>query len=320
MKRIALILLACLLHAGTAFAQAWPTKPVRLLVGFNAGGPTDLVARLIAEQLTDKFKQPFVVENRPGGNGAVATQAVIASPPDGYTLLIGTSGAMTVSPAMLKVMPFNPLKDLTAVSFLAAYPYALVVPATLPVTDVRGLVEYIRKNPRTVSFSSAGTGSVNHLAGEWFNSIIKLDIIHVPYKGDAPALTDLIAGRVQMGFNTLTTSMPQVKAGKLRALAVTSQSQTSLAPGLPTMVELGYSGFVVEPWNGVFGPANMPADLTLRINQAVNEILARPAVQAKIAETGQYSVIESPESMRRRMEQQTARWREIARAANVQPE
>jgi tripartite-type tricarboxylate transporter receptor subunit TctC len=303
-----------------ASAQTWPSRPVKLLVGFAAGGPTDLVARVIAQRLTQQTGQPFVVENRPGANGTVATREVIGAAPDGYTLLIGTSGALTVSPSLLKQMPYDPLKDLTSVALLAGYPYLMVVPPTAPINDVRELVAYAKANPEKGSFSSAGIGSVNHLAGEWFSTITKLNLTHVPYKGDSPAISDLMTGRLLFGFNTVTTAMPQVKGGKLRAIAVTSEKRTDLAPGIPTMIELGYPGFVVEPWNGILGPARMPKELTDRINSVVNGVLGDPAVKTRIMETGQYAIIESPEEMRKRIEQQTSRWREIARAANVQPE
>jgi tripartite-type tricarboxylate transporter receptor subunit TctC len=312
------------LMLGTALAalaqDAYPNKPVRLLVGFAAGGPTDQVARVVATELTEKFKQPFIVDNRPGGNGAIAAQAVIGGAPDGYTLLVGTSGALTVSPSILKNMPYQPLKDLTAVSMLAGFPYALVVPTELPVHDLKSLVDYVRANPGKVSYSSAGIGSVNHLAGEWFKSLAGIDISHVPYKGDAPALVDLVAGRVQMGFNTPTTAMPQVRAGKLRAIAATSEAPTNLIPGLPAMAQNGFPGFVVEPWNGILGPAGMPKDAVQKLNRAVNEILARPDVQAKVQATGQYVLLGDEDALRKRMERETAKWREVARLANVQPE
>ena len=319
MKRL-LVFAALLLSALCASAQTWPSRPVKLIVGFAAGGPTDLVARVIAQRLSQQTGQPFVVENRPGANGAVGTKEVIGSSADGYTLLIGTSGALTVSPSLLKQMPYEPLRDLMPVAMLAGYPYVMVVDAAAPVKDVRELVAYAKANPDKGSFSSAGTGSVNHLGGEWFASVAKLSLTHVPYKGDAPALTDLIAGRLLFGFNTITTSMPQVRAGKLRAIAVTSEKRTDLAPGIPTLVEQGYPGFVVEPWNGLFGPAKMPKEVVDRINTVLGTVLADPAVKAKILETGQYAIVEAPDEMRKRMEQQTARWREIARAAKVQPE
>jgi tripartite-type tricarboxylate transporter receptor subunit TctC len=293
---------------------------VKLLVGFAPGGPTDLVARLIAQRLTQQTGQAFVVENRPGANGALAAREVIGSAPDGYTLLVGTSGALTVSPSLLKQMSYEPLRDLTPVAMLAGYPYVLVVQPTAPINDVRELVAYAKANPDKGAFSSAGIGSVNHLAGEWFSTLTKLNLSHVPYKGDSPALSDLMTGRLLFGFNTVTTSMPQVKAGKLRAIAVTSEKRTDLAPGIPTMIEQGYPGFVVEPWNGVLGPAKMPKDVVDRINSVVAAALVDPTVKTKIMETGQYPIVESPEDMRKLIEQQTARWRDIARAANVQPE
>ncbi len=315
-----IVFAALLASALCASAQTWPSRPVKLIVGFAAGGPTDLVARVIAQRLSQQTGQPFVVENRPGANGAVGTKEVIGSPADGYTLLIGTSGALTVSPSLLKQMPYEPLRDLTPVAMLAGYPYVMVVDPAAPIKDVRELVAYAKANPDKGSFSSAGTGSVNHLAGEWFASVAKLNLTHVPYKGDAPALADLMTGRLLFGFNTITTSMPQVRAGKLRAIAVTSEKRTDLAPGIPTLIEQGYPGFVVEPWNGLFGPAKMPKEVVDRINSVLGTVLADPAVKAKILETGQYAIVETPDEMRKRMEQQTARWREIARAAKVQPE
>lgn len=278
-----------------------------------------MVARVVAQQLEKKFNQTFIVENRPGGNGAIAAQQVIASAPDGHTLLVGTSGALTVNPITSKSMPYK-VQDLTPIVGLAGYPYQLVVPSELPAKDVKELIGYIKQNPGKVFFSSSGNGSVNHLAGEWFRSITKTDIVHVAYKGDAPAISDLISGRVQMGFNTVTTSTPHVRSGKLRSLGVTSEQRTELAPGVPTLVEQGYAGFVVEPWNGLLGPANMPKDLVKRINDAVVEILKRPDIQAKIFETGQYVILESPEQFAQRITDQTARWKKIADEAGYQPE
>lgn len=319
MKKL-IVFATLLLSALCASAQTWPARPVKLLVGFAPGGPTDLVARLIAQRLTQQTGQAFVVENRPGANGALAAREVIGSAPDGYTLLVGTSGALTVSPSLLKQMSYEPLRDLTPVAMLAGYPYVLVVQPTAPINDVRELVAYAKANPDKGAFSSAGIGSVNHLAGEWFSTLTKLNLSHVPYKGDSPALSDLMTGRLLFGFNTVTTSMPQVKAGKLRAIAVTSEKRTDLAPGIPTMIEQGYPGFVVEPWNGVLGPAKMPKDVVDRINSVVAAALVDPTVRTKIMETGQYPIVETPEDMRKLIEQQTARWRDIARAANVQPE
>ena len=319
MKKL-IVFATLLLSALCASAQTWPARPVKLLVGFAPGGPTDLVARLIAQRLTQQTGQAFVVENRPGANGALAAREVIGSAPDGYTLLVGTSGALTVSPSLLKQMSYEPLRDLTPVAMLAGYPYVLVVQPTAPINDVRELVAYAKANPDKGAFSSAGIGSVNHLAGEWFSTLTKLNLSHVPYKGDSPALSDLMTGRLLFGFNTVTTSMPQVKAGKLRAIAVTSEKRTDLAPGIPTMIEQGYPGFVVEPWNGVLGPAKMPKDVVDRINSVVAAALVDPTVKTKIMETGQYPIVESPEDMRKLIEQQTARWRDIARAANIQPE
>ena len=313
-------LLALLALAGTATAQNYPSKPVRMLVGYSAGGPTDLAARILAEQLSQKLGQPFIVENRAGANGTMATQFVMASPPDGHTLLISTSGALTVQPAMIKSMPYSPLNDLAPVSMLAGFPYFLTVHPSVPVNDVKSLVAYLKSRPGQISYSSAGPGTVNHMAGEWFKELTKVDIVHVPYKGDASAVVDLIAGHVQMGFTTLTTSMPHVKTGRLKALALTSPRPTELAAGFTPMVDLGFPDFIVEPWNGVFGPAKLPPAVTQKLNEAINQVLSDPKVQARIAETGQYVIIESPAVIRARIVTQTERWRQVARLANLQPE
>jgi tripartite-type tricarboxylate transporter receptor subunit TctC len=308
------------LAAAAAGAQQWPARPIKLLVGFAAGGPTDQVARVVAQRITQLTGQSVVVENRPGANGAVATREVIGAPPDGYTLLVGTSGALTVSPSLLKQMPYEPLRDLTPVAMLAGYPYLMVVPPNSTLNDVKDLVAFAKANPDRASYSSAGVGSVNHLAGEWFANIVKVSMTHVPYKGDSPALADLMTGRLLFGFNTVTTAGPQVKAGKLRALGVTSEKRTELAPGIPTLIELGYPGFVVEPWNGILGTSKMPREVIDLIKAFVKDVRLDPAVKTRILETGQYPIVETSDEMRRRIEQQTARWREIARAANVQPE
>lgn len=319
LRRNLLVALTAALGIAGAHAQGdYPSKPVRMVVGFAAGGPTDQVARIVAERMAVRLKQPFIVENRPGGNGALAAQTVLGSAPDGYTLLVGTSGALTVSPALMKTMSYEP-RALSPVGLLAGYPYALVVHPSLPVNDVQGLVDYLRKTPKS-TFASAGPGSVNHLAGELFASLAKVELIHVPFKGDAPSLVDLMGGRVLMGFNTLATAMPQVKAGKLKALAVTSESVTPLAPGLQPMTTQGYPGFVVEPWNGLFGPSGLPQPIASKLNLALREVLSEPDVQARIAETGQYPLIDTPEGVRVRMREQSARWVQVVREANIQPE
>jgi tripartite-type tricarboxylate transporter receptor subunit TctC len=311
----------CVFSAVVSAQSNYPSKPVRIFVGFNPGGPTDIAVRILAEKLGERFKQAFVVENRTGANGAIAAQAMIAAAADGYTLLFGTSGALTISPLVQKNMGYQPLKDLAPIGLVAGYPYILVVSPDLPVNDVKSLVEYTKSHPRTVSFASSGIGSYNHFAGEWLKSLTGADIVHVPYKGDAPALADLVSGRVQMGFNTVSTAMPQVKVGKLKALAVTSAKPTNLAPGLPTMIELGYKDFVVEPWNGLFGPAALPKEIIDTLNKALSEILSDPAVQAKMTDSAQsYVLISTPEGLRRKMEEQSEHWRRVADSAGVRPE
>lgn len=298
--------------------QTYPARVVKVLVGFPPGGGSDVVARMMSERLGERFRQPFVVENRLGANGVIAMQAVISSPSDGYTLMVTTSGSLTVSPLLQKNMPHDLVTSFTPVALAVAFPFILFARSDFPASDVKGLVQYARDNPGKLSYGSPGIGSSNHLGGEWFKSLNKIDMTHVPYKGDAAAMADIIAGRLDIAFGPAILALPQVKSGKIKSLASTSSIRTRFAQGIPTMIESGAPEFIIEPWNGLVGPAGLPRDIVLRLNQAVNEELGRDDIQARLTEMNLYSITDTPEGFRRRLEQQLAHWSGVIKQAKIQ--
>ena len=275
--------LRCLLYlaftfAGSASAQAFPDKPIRLLVGFAAGGSADLAARAIADGLGASLGKPVIVENRPGAGSVIAASAVARAEPDGTTLLFG-SIALSVQVAVDPAVPLDPLNELAPVGLVAEAPNVLVVYPQLPVRTVKELIGYSRANP--VSFASSGVGTTLHLSGEMLKEVAKLDIVHVPYKGSGPALNDLMAGRVQMMFDNIVTSMPLIKAGKLRPLAVTTAKRTRQLPEVPTMVEAGFDNFETSVWFGLFAPKKTPRPVVERIAGAISASLSDPKIVAR---------------------------------------
>ena len=318
-----LLLLATALFAGLAAQAAtpeYPARPVTVIVGFSAGGPTDVVARMLAEQLTARFGQTFLIDNRAGANGGVAAQQTKAAAPDGYTLMIGSSGTLSITPGLRIAMPYDVARDFTPIALVASYPYFLVVPAQSPATDVQDLIRRARAATAPMSFASAGTGSVNHLAGEWFKSAAGFEATHVPYKGDSAAMTDLMAGRVDFAFISGAAASSQVRAGKLRALAVASEAPGKGGPGVPTMIEAGVPGFSAEPWNGLMGPAGMAPDVVARLNGAVNEIMLRPDMKLRLLALEQYPMTGTPAAFAGHIATQTKRWGDIIRIARIPKE
>ena len=311
-------LVAALLLAPAAHA-AFPEKPIRMLVGFTAGGPTDVIARTVAERLTDKLKQPVVVENRPGANSSIALQALKASAPDGYTVLVGTNGALTIAPVIQKNLAYDPLKDFAPVALMSSYPYLLVVnPKRLDVPDFKSFIDYARKHPRELSYGSTGVGTVNHLGAEQFWILTGVELVHVPYRGDSEAMVDIVAGHIPVYFATLTGAAPHVRSGAIRPFAITARKRTPLFPDLPTVAELGIPDFELVPWNGLIAPAGTPADVVATLNGAVNESLRHPDVQRRLAEFGLEALPDTPEAFRKLIEAELARWRDVAAKVKVE--
>lgn len=306
--------------AKSVLAQGYPTMPVKILCGSAPGGPTDVAARLAGRWLSERLGQPFIVENRVGANGQIAIQLLTQSKPDGYTLAAIPRGALTVAPAVQKSSRYNPLTDFTPIALIGEFPYVLVSRNGFPANDVAGLIGYAKKNPGKVTYGSAGTGSSNHLAGEWFAKEAHMTLTHIPYKGDSPGVSDLIAGLIDIYFMTPSVAMPQVQAGKIKVLGVASAAPTPLAAGVKTLVSSAVPGFEMSSWIGLLGPAGMPSELVSRINQVINDEASRPANKPAMLAIGQDPVIVTPAAFRARIEQDMKRFSALAREAHIELE
>ncbi|MGS1011503.1 Bug family tripartite tricarboxylate transporter substrate binding protein [Achromobacter anxifer] len=315
--RWALPALAAAISFNSAAAD-YPAKPVTLVIGFTAGGPTDAVGRYLARKLEAELGQTVVVENRAGANGVVAVQSVKRAAADGYTLMLGSSGTLSIEPVYKQKVDYQVLKDFQPVALVASYPYLLVVPSGSSFNNAQELIAGARQKPGTLTFASAGSGAVNHLAGEWFKSASKVDITHVPYKGDSAAIADLVAGRVDMAFLSAIAAMPQVQAGKLRALAIASAQPSPVAPGVPTVAQAaGIPGFTAEPWNGVLAPAGLPPDVTQRLNAAVNKVMGAAESRDALLKLGQFPMTGSADDFAQHIRTQTERWAQVIQDGNI---
>ena len=320
MRRIATAVLASVLalSAGTASAETnYPDRAVKIEVGYAAGGPLDVVARLIGDKLAQIWGKTVVVENVSGASGNIAADRVAKAVPDGYTLLLASNVNIAVNPKLYKNMPFDPVKDLVPITQVAYSPNILVVPNDLPVKSVQELVTYAKANPGKVSFASAGVGTTQHLAGELFKTIAKLDIQHVPYRGATPAITDLLGGRVSMFFGPPSSLLGLVKEGKVRALAVTSAQRFPAAPDLPTMIEAGYPGFVAVLSVGWMAPAGTPKDVIDRIYKDTAKALAAPDVRERLQKIGTEPMGTSPAEFAADIQREVPQWAEVIKAAGL---
>ena len=320
MRRIATAVLASvLLSAGTASAETnyYPDRAVKIEVGYAAGGPLDVVARLIGDKLAQIWGKTVVVENVSGASGNIAADRVAKAVPDGYTLLLASNVNIAVNPKLYKNMPFDPVKDLVPITQVAYSPNILVVPNDLPVKTVQELVTYAKANPGKVSFASAGVGTTQHLAGELFKTIAKVDIQHVPYRGATPAITDLLGGRVSMFFGPPSSLLGLVKEGKVRALAVTSAQRFPAAPDLPTMIEAGYPGFVAVLSVGWMAPAGTPKDVIDSIYKDTAKALAAPDVRERLQKIGTEPMGTSPAEFAADIQREVPQWAEVIKAAGL---
>lgn len=312
-----LIAAALVLQVGLAWgAEAYPARPIRLIVPFPPGGATDSITRLVAQKMSDDFKQQVVVDNKPGGGTIIATDVAAKAPADGYTLLVVTA-AYAVNPSLYRQLPYNPDKDLQPVSLISSAPNVLVVNPQLPVSSVAELIAYAKAHPHEINFASAGNGTSNHIAGEMFRSMAGIDIVHVPYKGDAPSITDLLAGRVQMLFIGLGPVAQYVKSGALKALAVSSAKPTSLVPGLAAVASV-LPGFESAVWNGIMVPAGTPADIVDRLQTEVARVLAEPDTRAKLAALGFDPVGDRPDAFAAYLRGEAQRSARVVREAGIQ--
>ena len=267
-------------------AQTYPTKPIRIVVPFPAGGTTDVLARAAAQKLTESLGQPAVVDNRPGAGGNIGAELVAKSPPDGYTLLMGTVGTHAINPSLYPKMPYDHVKDFAPVILVAGVPNVLVINPALPVNSVQELIAYAKANPGKLNFASSGNGTSIHLSGELFKTMAGVQMTHVPYKGSAPALQDLVGGQVQLMFDNLPSSLALIKGGKLKALAVTSSARAAALPDVPTLAESGLPGFEASSWFGLLAPAGTPQPIILKVNGDVAKWLASPEAKEKLLAQG----------------------------------
>ena len=315
-------------RAGLAFAACWigvagpaaaqyPEKLVRIVVPYIAGGNLDLIGRIAAQALTETLGQTFIVENKPGANGNVGTEQVARSAPDGYTLAMVSAGTLTINQSLYPKMPFDSEKDLTPIAVVASGPMVLEVHPSLPVTSVAELVAYAKAKPGTLNFGSGGNGTLAHLSLEMLKARAGIDIVHVPYKGTALALNDVTGGNIQGMFDTLSTSVPFIQTGKLRALAVTSERRTAIMADLPTIGEAGVSGYVAEAWSGLVGPAGMPAPVVARIQSTLATVLMRPETREKLARLGSEPVGGTPAEFAEMIRRDKAKWAEVIKASGA---
>ena len=301
-----------------ARAQAYPSRPVRLIVGTTAGGVQDIVARLMAQCLSEHFGQPFVVENRAGGAGNIGAEAVVRALPDGYTLLLVTANN-AINATLFKDLKFNFVRDIAPVAGISRNPLVMEVNPSVPVKTVPEFIAYAKANPGRVNFASAGIGSTPHVSAELFNMMSGINMIHVPYRGGAPAITDLLGGQVQVFFGNMESSIEHIRHGRLRALAVTTSTRSAALPDIPTIAEF-VPGYEASGWQGIGAPKNTPTDIVNRLNEEINAGLADPKVKSRLADLGGTPFVESPADFGELIADETEKWGKVIRAANIKAE
>jgi tripartite-type tricarboxylate transporter receptor subunit TctC len=306
------------LVAPAARAQAYPARPLRFIVGFPPGGGADIVTRIAAQALSERLGQPVVVENKPGASSNISLEALVASPPDGYTLVfVAASAAVNVS--LFDNLPFDLLRDVAPVSGLIDFPLVMVVSPSLPAKTIPEFIAHAKANPGKLSMASFGTGSTSHVSGELFQMMTGTKMVHVPYRGEAPALTDVIGGRVQLMFATFTGAQAHIKSGAVRLLAVAGKSRSEFLPDTPTIGE-SVPGYEANSWCGVGVPRGTAAEVVSRLNAAMNGSLADPAVKARLAAVGTTPIFYTPAGFGAYMASETEKWSKVVRAANIKPE
>lgn len=319
--RRGLLLAAAALSLTTAAVaqQAWPTKPIRLVVPFTPGGSSDILGRAIGQKLTESLGQPVVIDNVPGAGGSLGADKVAKSAADGYTLLMGHIGNLAVAPAMYPKLPYDPVKDFAPVAWVANVPNVLVVHPSVPAKNLQELVAYAKSRPGKLNYGSGGNGSAAQLATEYFKMQTKAFIVHVPYRGTSPAVTDLVAGQTDMLFSGAPAVISFVKSGQLRALAVSSKKRLEALPDVPTVAETGYPGFEADQWYGVVAPAGTPADIVRKLNSQINQALNSPELKTRLQTEGAIAMPTTPEAYGAHIKREIARWKPVVQAGNIQP-
>jgi tripartite-type tricarboxylate transporter receptor subunit TctC len=313
-------LAAILAPAGASAAEAYPAKPIRMVVTFPAGGPSDVIVRIIGQRVNDLHGVTIIADNRGGAGGIVGTEIVARAAPDGYTFLVGTAGGMTINPNLHAKLTYEPFRDFAPVAMLVLNPQVLVVHPSLAAKNVKEFVALAKAKPGQINFASAGAGTATHLGLELFKLTAGINVTHVPYKGGAPALTDLIAGQVQALFVSIPSVLPHVHSGRLRAIAVSTLKRSASAPDVPTVAESGYPGFEYSNWNALFAPANTPPARVKRMNEIIARILSEPDVANKLSAQGADPAPGTPDDLARYMKADDARWKKVIRSAGLRPE
>ncbi|MBC7503183.1 MAG: tripartite tricarboxylate transporter substrate binding protein [Herminiimonas sp.] len=311
------------LASASSFAQAYPVKPIKLVVPFPAGGTTDILARAVGAELTKAWGQPVIIDNRPGAGGNIGSEVVSRSAPDGYTLLMGTVGTHGINQSLYSKMQFDPIKDFAPVTLVAAVPNVLVLNAAFAeknkLTDVKGLVAYMKANPGKLNMASSGNGTSIHLAGELFKSQTRTFMLHIPYRGSAPAVTDLIGGQVEVMFDNLPSALPFIKSGKLRALGLTSNKLSPALPGILPIAQTGgdLANYEASSWFGILAPAGTPKEIVNKLQQEIAKSLASPATKEKMIAQGADPVGNTPEQFAAHIEAETKKWAQVVKVSGA---
>jgi tripartite-type tricarboxylate transporter receptor subunit TctC len=306
-----------MLAAGSAFAQDYPTRPIRFIIPFVPGGSTDIVARLIGDKLSARLGQPVVIDNRGGAGGNIGADLVAKAPPDGHSILLATTGIMAINDTLYPKLSYSPQKDLAPVVYVASLTNVLAVNPKVPANSVQELIAYAKANPGKLNFASGGTGAATHLVGELFKSAAGVDIVHVPYKGGGQALQDLLSGEVSMMFGQVVTVIAQIQAGQLRPLGVTSAQRSDALPGVPTIAEAGVPGFEALSWSGIVVPAGTPQAIIDRLNREANAVLREPEIRTRFAEVAAEPVGGTPGDFARHIAAEHAKWSKVIKDSKI---
>jgi len=318
MKRVLQICMLCIAAccAGQALAQAYPNKPIRLVVPFPPGGPTDILGRAIGAKLAELLGQPVIIDNRGGAGGGIGADNVAKSPPDGYSLLLGTTGTHTINPNLYSKLPYDPIKDFVAISLVVKYLNILVVNPNVPVKSVADLIALAKQKPGQVTFGSAGNGASNHLTGEMLAALAGVKMQHVPYKGSGPALNDVIAGQINFMFDQYSTVAPNIKAGRLRAIGIATKQRHRLLPDVPTISET-IPGFEVPLWYGLFAPAGTPRDIVNRLNAELTKVMNSAEIHERMTTLGWDPITNTPEEFTAQIKAESAVWADVVKKSGA---
>ncbi len=310
-------LLACATFAAAQTAQNYPNRSIRMVIHFPPGGPTDFVGRALAQKLTEAWKQQIIVENRPGAGGVIGIETVLRSPADGYTLLFGTGGSLALAPALRSNLPYDVFKDLAPITLVVINPQILVVHPSLPVRSVQDLIKLAKSKPGQINYGSVGPGSPQHMGMELLKSMAGVNLVHIPYKGTAPAMTDLISGQISAMFNSMPSVLPHIANGRMRGIAVGSAKRSPAAPDIPTVAEAGLKGFQYVTWYALLAPAAVPKDIIAKINAESVKALSEPEMSKRLSSQGAEPAPGTPDDLARFMRKEYDDWKKVIKAANI---